>query len=113
MKLGTMLYAVFDLNWLLAKTMKGADKAIVAKSFGKWKSGSLRSSTMEKPDEPSEESHEEVPQLGTKPVGGLSVLASAVGGLLTRTLVCSQVECVTENAPVYSFHMLMRVPVRL
>lgn len=35
------------------------------------------------------------------------MLASAVGGLLTRTLVSSQVECVTENAPVYSFHMLM------
>lgn len=49
--------------------MKGADKAIVAKSFGKWKSGSLRSRTMEKPDEPSEESQEEGPQLGTKPVG--------------------------------------------
>lgn len=39
--------------------------------------------------------------------GGLSVLASAVGGLLTRTLVSSQVECVTENASVYSFYMLM------
>lgn len=39
--------------------------------------------------------------------GGLSVLASAVGGLLTRTLVSSQVECVTENACVYSFYMLM------
>lgn len=37
------------------------------------------------------------------------MLASAVGGLLTRTLVSSQVECVTENAPVYSFHMLMRL----
>lgn len=35
------------------------------------------------------------------------MLASAVGGLLTRTLVSSQVECVTENASVYSFHMLM------
>lgn len=35
------------------------------------------------------------------------MLASAVGGLLTRTLVRSQVECVTENASVYSFHMLM------
>lgn len=43
--------------------------------------------------------------------GGLSVLASAVGGLLTRMLVCSQVECVTENSPVYSFHMLMRLRV--
>ncbi|KAG7214750.1 hypothetical protein INR49_010642 [Caranx melampygus] len=59
------------------KTMKGADKAIVAKSFGKWKSSSLRSRTMEKPDEPSEESKEEslsnctceAPQLGKKPVG--------------------------------------------
>ncbi|XP_041658419.1 suppression of tumorigenicity 18 protein isoform X2 [Cheilinus undulatus] len=56
--------------------MKGADKAIVAKSFGKWKSSSLRSRTMEKPDEPSEESKEEslsnctceAPQLGKKPV---------------------------------------------
>lgn len=57
--------------------MKGADKAIVAKSFGKWKSSSLRSRTMEKPDEPSEESKEEnlsnctceAPQLGKKPLG--------------------------------------------
>lgn len=62
---------------VLQKTMKGADKAIVAKSFGKWKSSSLRSRTMEKPDEPSEESEEESPsnctcealQLGKKPVG--------------------------------------------
>ncbi|KAI3374879.1 hypothetical protein L3Q82_021417 [Scortum barcoo] len=61
---------------VLQKTMKGADKAIVAKSFGKWKSSSLRSRTMEKPDEPSEESKEEslsnctceAPQLGKKPV---------------------------------------------
>lgn len=37
------------------------------------------------------------------------MLASAVGGLLTRTLVSSQVECVTENVPVYSFHMLMQL----
>ena len=44
---------------VLQKTMKGVDKAIVAKSFGKWKSSSLRSRTMEKPDEPSEESKEE------------------------------------------------------
>lgn len=35
------------------------------------------------------------------------MLASAVGGLLTRTLVSGQVECVTENASFYSFHMLM------
>lgn len=35
------------------------------------------------------------------------MLASVVGGLLTRTLVSSQVECVTENATVYSFYMLM------
>lgn len=35
------------------------------------------------------------------------MLASAVGGLLTRTLVRSQVECVTENARVYSFYMQM------
>lgn len=35
------------------------------------------------------------------------MLASAVGGLLTRTLVSSQVECVSENASVYSFYMLM------
>lgn len=62
---------------VLQKTMKGADKAIVAKSFGKWKSSSLRSRTMEKPDEPSGESKEESlsnytcadPQLGKKPVG--------------------------------------------
>ena len=62
---------------VLQKTMKGADKAIVAKSFGKWKSSSLRSRTMEKPDEPSEESKEETlsnctceaPQLGEKPLG--------------------------------------------
>lgn len=61
---------------VLQKTMKGADKAIVAKSFGKWKSSSLRSRTMEKPDEPSEESKEEslsnctceAPQQGKKPV---------------------------------------------
>ncbi|XP_036939053.1 suppression of tumorigenicity 18 protein isoform X3 [Acanthopagrus latus] len=71
-----MFYTVFDLNGMLEKTMKGADKAIVAKSFGKWKSSSLRSRTMEKPDEPSEESKEEslsnctceAPQLGKKPV---------------------------------------------
>lgn len=43
---------------VLQKTMKGADKAIVAKSFGKWKSSSQRSRTMEKPDELSEESKE-------------------------------------------------------
>lgn len=62
---------------VLQKTMKGADKAIVAKSFGKWKSSSLRSRTMEKPDEPSEESKEaslpsftcKDPQLAKKPVG--------------------------------------------
>uniref|UniRef100_A0A3Q1GBE6 ST18 C2H2C-type zinc finger transcription factor n=2 Tax=Acanthochromis polyacanthus TaxID=80966 RepID=A0A3Q1GBE6_9TELE len=76
MKFSTMFYIVFDLNGMLEKTMKGADKAIVAKSFGKWKSSSLRSRTMEKPDEPSEESKEEslsnctceAPQLGKKPV---------------------------------------------
>ncbi|XP_073347697.1 suppression of tumorigenicity 18 protein [Pagrus major] len=76
MKFSTMFYTVFDLNGMLEKTMKGADKAIVAKSFGKWKSSSLRSRTMEKPDEPSEESKEEslsnctceAPQLGKKPV---------------------------------------------
>ncbi|XP_074544752.1 suppression of tumorigenicity 18 protein isoform X3 [Halichoeres trimaculatus] len=77
MKFSTMFYTAFDLNGMLEKTMKGADKAIVAKSFGKWKSSSLRSRTMEKPDEPSEESKEEslsnctceAPQLGKKPVG--------------------------------------------
>ncbi|XP_039671330.1 suppression of tumorigenicity 18 protein isoform X1 [Perca fluviatilis] len=76
MKFSTMFYTVFDLNGMLEKTMKGADKAIVAKSFGKWKSSSLRSRTMEKPDELSEESKEkslsnctcEAPQLGKKPV---------------------------------------------
>ncbi|XP_019897369.1 suppression of tumorigenicity 18 protein isoform X3 [Esox lucius] len=51
-----MFFTVFDLTGMLEKTMKGADKAIVAKSFGKWKSSSQRSRTMEKPDEPSEES---------------------------------------------------------
>ncbi|KAL6489185.1 hypothetical protein MHYP_G00029260 [Metynnis hypsauchen] len=39
-------------------TMKAADKAIVAKSFGKWQSSSQRSRTMEKPDEPSEGTEE-------------------------------------------------------
>ncbi|XP_030623514.1 suppression of tumorigenicity 18 protein [Chanos chanos] len=34
--------------------MKGGDKAIVAKSFGKWQSSSQRSRTMEKPDESPE-----------------------------------------------------------
>ncbi|KAM9718467.1 suppression of tumorigenicity 18 protein isoform 1-T1 [Menidia menidia] len=77
MKFSTMFYTVFDLNGMVKKTMKGADKAIVAKSFGKWKSSSLRSRTMEKPDEPSEESKKttnlsnctcEAPQLGKKPV---------------------------------------------
>ncbi|KAM9322809.1 suppression of tumorigenicity 18 protein [Pholidichthys leucotaenia] len=76
MKFSTMFYSVFDLNGVLEKTMKGADKAIVAKSFGKWKSSSLRSRTMEKPDELSEESKEEslsnctceAPQLGKKTV---------------------------------------------
>ncbi|XP_063741218.1 suppression of tumorigenicity 18 protein isoform X3 [Eleginops maclovinus] len=75
MKFSTMFYTVFDPNGMLEKTMKGADKAIVAKSFGKWESSSLRSRTMEKPDEPSEESKEESlsnctcedPQLGKKP----------------------------------------------
>ena len=68
---------------VLQKTMKGADKAIVAKSFGKWKSSSLRSRTMEKPDEPSEESKEEslsnctceAPQLGKKPVGKSTIFS--------------------------------------
>uniref|UniRef100_A0A3P9HIN8 ST18 C2H2C-type zinc finger transcription factor n=2 Tax=Oryzias latipes TaxID=8090 RepID=A0A3P9HIN8_ORYLA len=55
MTFSTMFYPVSDLNGVLEKTMKGADKAIVAKCFGKWKSSSLRSRTMEKPDEPSEE----------------------------------------------------------
>ncbi|XP_061654019.1 suppression of tumorigenicity 18 protein isoform X2 [Phyllopteryx taeniolatus] len=58
----------------IKKTMKGADKAIVAKSFGKWESGSLRSATVAKPDEPSEESEDEKrsrstcegPQVGEK-----------------------------------------------
>ncbi|KAM8851379.1 suppression of tumorigenicity 18 protein isoform 2-T2 [Spinachia spinachia] len=76
MKFGTMFHTVTDLNGALEKTMKGADKAIVAKSFGKWKSGSLRSRTVEKPDEPSEESKEETlsnctcaaPRLGMEPV---------------------------------------------
>lgn len=63
--------------------MKGADKAIVAKSFGKWQSSSLRPRTMEKPDELSEESKEEslsnctceAPQLGKKPVGKSSLFS--------------------------------------
>ncbi|XP_049604025.1 suppression of tumorigenicity 18 protein isoform X2 [Syngnathus scovelli] len=45
--------------------MEGADKAIVAKSFGKWQSGSLRSRTVEKPDELSEESEDEKPSRST------------------------------------------------
>nr|XP_061835343.1 suppression of tumorigenicity 18 protein-like isoform X1 [Nerophis lumbriciformis] len=45
--------------------MKGADKAIVTKSFGNRESSSLRSRTMEKPDEPSEESKEEKPSKST------------------------------------------------
>ncbi|XP_029686475.1 suppression of tumorigenicity 18 protein isoform X2 [Takifugu rubripes] len=76
MKFSAMFYTPLDLNDTLEKTMKGADKAIVAKSFGKWESSSLRSRTMEKPDEPSEESKEESlskctcadPRLGKKPV---------------------------------------------
>lgn len=68
---------------VLQKTMKGADKAIVAKSFGKWQSSSLRPRTMEKPDELSEESKEEslsnctceAPQLGKKPVGKSSLFS--------------------------------------
>lgn len=72
--------------------MKGADKAIVAKSFGKWKSGSPRSRTMEKPDEPSEESKEGSlskytcaadPQLGKKPVGKSASLPY-FGSVLSR-----------------------------
>ncbi|KAK7123454.1 hypothetical protein R3I93_021775 [Phoxinus phoxinus] len=39
--------------------MKRGDKAIVPNSFGKWQSGSPRSRTMEKPDEPSEAAEEE------------------------------------------------------
>lgn len=62
---------------VLQKTMKGADKAIVAKCFGKWKSSSLRSRTMEKPDEPSEERQErslpgdtcEAPKVSKKALG--------------------------------------------
>ncbi|XP_077471988.1 uncharacterized protein LOC144086082 [Stigmatopora argus] len=60
-----MLLTVFQPNGALKKTMKGADKAIVAKSFGKWESGSLRSRTVEKPDEPSEESDDEKPSRST------------------------------------------------
>ncbi|XP_051944355.1 suppression of tumorigenicity 18 protein isoform X7 [Hippocampus zosterae] len=60
-----MLYCVFQPNGALKKTMKGADKAIVAKSFGKWESGSLRSRTVEKPDELSEESECEKPSRST------------------------------------------------
>ncbi|XP_063076072.1 suppression of tumorigenicity 18 protein [Engraulis encrasicolus] len=60
MKFDTMFFTVFDLpGAMLKKTMKGADKAIVAKSFGKWQSSSQRSRTMEKPDEPREEGKEE------------------------------------------------------
>ncbi|RVE61974.1 hypothetical protein OJAV_G00175970 [Oryzias javanicus] len=72
-----MFYSVSDLNGASEKTMKGADKAIVAKCFGKWKSSSLRSRTMEKPDEPSEERQErslpgdtcEAPQVSKKALG--------------------------------------------
>ncbi|XP_064790734.1 suppression of tumorigenicity 18 protein-like isoform X2 [Oncorhynchus masou masou] len=53
-----MFDTVFDWTGMLEETMKGADKAIVAKSFGIWKSSSQRSRTMEKPDESSEESKE-------------------------------------------------------
>ncbi|XP_057712640.1 suppression of tumorigenicity 18 protein isoform X3 [Corythoichthys intestinalis] len=60
-----MLFTVFQPNGALKKTMKGADKAIVAKSFGKWESGSLRSRTVEKPDEPSEENEDEKPSRST------------------------------------------------
>ncbi|XP_028831271.1 suppression of tumorigenicity 18 protein-like isoform X2 [Denticeps clupeoides] len=45
--------------------MKGADKAIVAKSAGKRQSGSLRPGTMAKPDEPAERSREETLSSGT------------------------------------------------
>ncbi|XP_077415180.1 suppression of tumorigenicity 18 protein isoform X3 [Vanacampus margaritifer] len=58
-----MLYSVFRLNGALKKTMKGADKAIVA--FGKRQSGSLRSSSVEKPDELSEESEDQKPSRST------------------------------------------------
>ncbi|XP_072536342.1 suppression of tumorigenicity 18 protein isoform X2 [Salminus brasiliensis] len=49
-----MFFTAPDLTVMLENTMKAADKAIVAKSFGKWQSSSQRSRTMEKPDEPSE-----------------------------------------------------------
>nr|XP_057924379.1 suppression of tumorigenicity 18 protein isoform X4 [Doryrhamphus excisus] len=64
-KFCTMLYSVFEPSGALKKTMKGADKAIVTKSFGKRESSSLRSRTMEKPDEPSEETKEEKPSKST------------------------------------------------
>ncbi|KAG7455268.1 hypothetical protein MATL_G00254830 [Megalops atlanticus] len=60
-----MFYTVFELAGMLEKTMKGADKAIVAKSFGKWKSSSGRARTMEKPDEPGEQSKKKDPSNST------------------------------------------------
>ncbi|XP_017578777.1 suppression of tumorigenicity 18 protein isoform X2 [Pygocentrus nattereri] len=53
-----MFFTAPDLTGMLENTMKAADKAIVAKSFGKWQSSSQRSRTMEKPDEPSEGTEE-------------------------------------------------------
>ncbi|CAF98459.1 unnamed protein product [Tetraodon nigroviridis] len=114
MKFSAMFYTPLDLNDLLEKTMKGADKAIVAKSFGKWKSSSLRSRTMEKPDEPSGERKEESlskytcadPQLGKKPVGKSasfpyfqSIRATVCFGsffffLLVSVLIITAVTCV-------------------
>ncbi|KAI1901993.1 hypothetical protein AGOR_G00040140 [Albula goreensis] len=53
-----MFYTLFDLTGMLEKTMKGADKAMVAESFGNWESSSGRCGSMEKPDEQGEESKE-------------------------------------------------------
>ncbi|XP_035286914.1 suppression of tumorigenicity 18 protein isoform X4 [Anguilla anguilla] len=50
---------------LLEKTMKGADKAMVAESFGNWESSSGGSGSMEKLDEQREESGEKSPSKST------------------------------------------------
>lgn len=104
---------------VLQKTMKGADKAIVAKSFGKWKSSSLRSRTMEKPDEPSEESKEEslsnctceAPQLGKKPVGKSALFSYSSPFMSTCLAACFFFSCGNFNYYCgdlfFSFHLTL------
>lgn len=53
----------------------------------------------------------EASEWSPRPPGGLSLLASVVGGLLTGTLVSSQVECVTEKASVYFLSHANAAPV--